>query len=586
MSEKETPSRVADELRQRAEEVARARESRRPENLEVLPPEATQRLLHELRVHQIELEMQNEELRRAQEQLEVSRARYFDLYDLAPVGYVTLSDQGLILEANLTFATLLGLTRSALIKQPLTRFIVREDQDIHYRHRRQLLETGASQGYEMRMLRHETPPFWARVETTTALDDGGTTVYRVVVSNITERKRTDARKSELEDQYRQTQKAQSLGRMAGAIAHHFNNQLQAVIGNLELALDDLPAGEGPVKNLQAAREAAGRATEVSRVMLTYLGQTPGEREPLDLSETCRRGLIMLRAAMPKDVSLEIDFPIPGPVIRANANQVQQILSNLITNAWEAAEGGRAVIGLTIKTVSAAAIPAARRFPIGWQPEEQAYASLEVADTCCGIAEQDIENIFDPFFSTKFTGRGLGLAVVLGIVRAYRGGVVVESEPGQRSTFRVFFPLSAQEVLRLPDQPAKAPELVKGGIVLLVEDEELVRELTATMLTRLGFMVLEAKDGAEALEVFRQHQDEIRCVLCDLAMPHLDGWATLAALRQLKPDLPVILVSGYDESEVMSGDHPEWPQVFLSKPFEFKGLRSAISQALKTKGEGK
>jgi two-component system cell cycle sensor histidine kinase/response regulator CckA len=588
MTEKETPSGVADELRRRAVEVVRSRDSQMPENLDELSPEAVRQMLQELWVHQVELEMQNEELRRAQEQLEGSQARYFDLYDLAPVGYVTLSEKGLILEANLTFAALLGLTRGELVKQPLTHFVFREDQDIYYRHRQHFFATGESQAYEIRMVRPKDSPFWARVEATAALDDDGAKVCRVVVSDISEHKRSDAKKDELEDQYRQTQKAQSLGRMAGAIAHHFNNQLQVVIGNLELALCDLSPDKGPVKNLKAARQAADQAAEVSKVMLTYLGQSPGEREPLDLSETCRRGLIMLRAARPKDVVLEIDFPVPGPVISANANLLQQVLTNLVTNAWEAAEGVQATISirLTIKTVSSADIPVAHRVPTGWQPEDRSYACLEVADTCCGIEDQDMENIFDPFFSTKFTGRGLGLPVVLGIVRAHHGVVVVESEPGRRSTFRVFLPLTAQKVPRPPDREAKPREMVKGGTMLLVEDEELLRELVAIMLTRLGFTVLQAKDGVEGVEVFRQHQDEIRCVLCDLIMPRLDGWATLNALRQLKPGIPVILASGYDESEVMTGEHPEWPQVFLEKPFEFQGLRSAISQALITKTEGK
>jgi two-component system, cell cycle sensor histidine kinase and response regulator CckA len=586
MIRKETSSGGSDELRQGAEEVARARAARMPENLEGLSPEEVRQVLFELRVHQIELEMQNEELRRAQEQLEFSRASYFDLYDLAPVGYIALSEQGLILEANLTFATLLGVARGELVNQPLTRFVLREDQDIYYRHRRQFFATGSPQAYEVRMLRREAVPFWARVEATAALDDDGAPVCRMVLSDISEQKRTEAKKAELEDHYRQTQKAQSLGRMAGAIAHHFNNQLQAVMGNLELALCDLPSDKGPVKNLKAAMQAAGSAAEVSKVMLTYLGQTPGVREPLDLSETCRRGLIMLRAAMPKDVVLGIDFPFPGPVISMNANQLQQVLTNLVTNAWEGAEGGPGVIQLAIKTVSSATIPAGYRFPAGWQPEDRDYACLEVADTCCGIAGQDIENIFDPFFSTKSTGRGLGLPVVLGIVRAHQGAVVVESEPGRRSIFRVFLPLSAQEVPRLPDRTAKDPEMVQGGTILLVENEKLVRELMAAMLLRLGFTVLETKDGVEAVEVFRQHQNEIRCVLSDLSMPRLDGWATLEALRQLQPDIPVIMASGYDESEVMTGDHVEWPQVFLSKPFEFQGLRSAISQALKSRTEGR
>jgi two-component system cell cycle sensor histidine kinase/response regulator CckA len=152
---------------------------------------------------------------------------------------------------------------------------------------------------------------------------------------------------------------------------------------------------------------------------------------------------LLRAAMPEEVVLEIDLPSPGPVIRANANQIEQVLANLVTNAREALGGDRGANLLTVKAYSRADIPAAHHFPLDWQPQDTAYACLEVADTGCGIAHKDIENLFDPFFSSKFTGRGLGLAVVLGIVRAHEGAVTVESEPGRGSVFRVFFPVSAE-----------------------------------------------------------------------------------------------------------------------------------------------
>jgi two-component system cell cycle sensor histidine kinase/response regulator CckA len=225
------------------------------------------------------------------------------------------------------------------------------------------------------------------------------------------------------------------------------------------------------------------------------------------------------------------------------------------------------------------IPAVYRFPIGWQPQDHAYACLEVVDAGCGIADKDIENLFDPFFSSKFTGRGLGLSVVIGIVRPHSGVVTVESEPGRGSIFRVFIPVSEEEVPQQPEKAAKSPEFEGGGTVLLVDDEEMVREMAAAMLARLGFTVLEAKDGVEAVEVFRQRQDEIRCVLSDLTMPRMNGWETLTALRNIVPDLPVILASGYNEAQVMAGDHPQLPQVFLGKPYNLKGLSDAMSQAL-------
>jgi two-component system, cell cycle sensor histidine kinase and response regulator CckA len=265
---------------------------------------------------------------------------------------------------------------------------------------------------------------------------------------------------------------------------------------------------------------------------------------------------------------------------ANANQIQQVLDNLITNAWEAAGENEDSIRVNIKVVSPVEIPATNRFPIAWQPQDSAYACLEVTDTGSGIASDDLDKLFDPFFSNKFTGRGLGLPVVLGIVKGHGGVVTVESELGHGSTFRIFLPLAAEEAAHPAlDKESPAPEIEGGGTVLLVDNEEMMRNMAAAMLKCLGFSVLEAKDGVEAVEVFRQHQHEIRCVLCDLTMPRLDGWDTLPALRKLAPDFPVILTSGYDRAHVMSGEHPEWPQVFLDKPYTLKGLSEAINQAL-------
>ena len=401
--------------------------------------------------------------------------------------------------------------------------------------------------------------------------------------DLTERKQVEKEKAELEAQNRQLQKAESLGRMAGAIAHHFNNMLAVSIGNLELAVMDLPPGSDVLKNLVQAMEASRKAAEVSSLMLTYLGQTPGKHEPLDLSDICHLGMSMLRAVIPNKVIVETELPSPGPTIRANANQMHQVLTNLITNVWESIGDNGGTIRLIIKTVSSADITASHCFPIDYQPQSIPYACMEVTDTGCGISDKDIEKIFDPFFTTKFTGRGMGLPVVLGIVRAHNGAVSVESKPGRGSVFRIFLPVSTEEI---PLQQEKivpvqksAGSLKGGGTVLLIEDEEQVREMAGIMLSRLGYTVLEAKDGVEAMEIFQQHQDEIRCVLSDLTMPRMDGWETLVALRKLSHDIPVILSSGYDEARVMAGEHPERPNAFIGKPYQLKGLGDMIRRVL-------
>ena len=573
---------MLNDLRHRAEERVRENHAERPTLGRALSYEESRPVLHDLQVHQIELEMQNEDLRQTQAELEAARARYFDLYDLAPVGYFTISEQGLILEANFTAAMLFGVARGVLVKQPLTRFIVPEDQDSYYLHRKRLFATGAPQVMELRLRRQDGTQFWARFEATTSRDaDGATEVCRAVVSDISERKCVEQERLRFEQELRQAQKAESLARMAGAIADHFNNQLAVVMGNLELSM-----GEPPVdaRHLTNALHAARKAAEVSGLLLTYVGQSSGNHAPLDLSEACRRSLPMLRAAMPKGVALETDLPAPGPAVNGNADQLQLLLANLVTNAWEAVGDLQSTVQLTVKTVSAAEIPISHRFAIGWQPRDQAYACLEITDVGCGIDDQEIPKIFEPFFTTKFTGRGLGLPVVLGILHAHSGGLVVESNRGRGSgsAFRVYLPVSAEHVARPLDiaaQAAPIEEMHWGGTALLVEDDEMLRETVATTLMRLGFLVLDAKDGTEAVEMFRQHKDAIRFVLCDVIMPHMDGWETLGALRRLAPGIPVILTSGYDEAHVMADDFDEQPQVFLGKPYQLNALRDAIRQAL-------
>ena len=445
---------------------------------------------------------------------------------------------------------------------------------------RRAIDTGEPFDLELQFVTAKGNHRWVHAAGHAHRENGRTTRVSGTIQDITERKQAEEERARLEAQNRQLQKAESLGRMAGAIAHHFNNQLGVVIGNLEMALSDLPADSIFRGNLDEAMRAALRSAETSGLMLTYLGQSVSKGGPLDLGEVCRRHLPQLQSSMPGGIVLETDLPAPGPIVRAGENQLSQVLTHLLTNARESIGEKNGRITLTTATMPASAIGGSHMAPTDWKPSAEMYACLQVSDTGCGMTGEDMDKIFDPFFTTKFTGRGLGLAVVLGIIKAWGGVITVEGQVDRGTTFRVFLPLVAQEVSVQPAKSADIEELEEVGTVLLVEDQDMVRRTAENMLTRLGYTVLAAADGNAALEIFRRHRHRIFCVITDLTMPGMNGWETLTALRRIEPQLPVVLASGYDEAQAMYGDHSEQPQAFLQKPYSMAQLKAVLRQILK------
>ena len=387
----------------------------------------------------------------------------------------------------------------------------------------------------------------------------------------------------LEQRLHQVQKAESLGRMAGAIAHHFNNQLGVVMGNLEMALlEDLPQESEARYCITESMKASHRASEMSRLMLAYLGQITGRKEPLDLAEAIRETLPLLDVSMPQKVRLKTELPNQETIILADAVHIKQIVTSLVTNAVEAIAENEGIVTVAMEVTAAPDVRGLRLFPLDWVPKANGYACLTISDTGSGMDGTTLEKVFDPFFSTKFTGRGLGLSVVLGLVRANDGAIGVESQPDRGTVFRVFFPLDTEPALpSLKKVPPVAMPLKDTGLVLVVDDEPEVRNMAESMLKRkVGYEVLTAGDGYEAMEIFRARKDDISLVLLDLSMPGMNGWETLSALRGLRHDIPVVLASGYDEAQVMQSDHADRPQAFIHKPYLMKELQAAIDAALK------
>jgi PAS domain S-box-containing protein len=382
------------------------------------------------------------EHRQAEAALQRSEERYRSILNASPDD-ITITDlQCRILMVSPAAVSMFGFTHTEEGHgRLLTDFVIPEDRVRAAAHIALKVQGGVTGPNEYRGLRRDGSTFAIEANSEFIRDAAGAPTGMVfVVRDITERKQAEEARERLELQNQQLQKSESLGRMAGAIAHHFNNQLHAVMMSLEHALVSLPPAARQTGSLAIALQSARKAAELSSLMLTYLGRSSANPEPLDLSALCRRSLSLLHAVKPREVELETDLPAAGPVIKANENQIQQVLTNLATNGWEACAGG-GIIRLSVTTVPPSAIPALHRFPVDGRLRDTAYGCLEVTDTGCGMAEPDIGKIFDPFYTTKFVGRGMGLAVVLGIIRASGGIITVESTPGRGSSFRVYMPVA-------------------------------------------------------------------------------------------------------------------------------------------------
>jgi PAS domain S-box-containing protein len=560
-------------LRDRAE--ALARDTAPPDDRAAPTPEDAPRLLHELRTHQIELELQNEELRRAQVELDAARARYFDLYDLAPVGYCTVSEPGLILEANLTAASLLGLARSALVRQPLTRFVMPADQDLHYQHRRRLLQTGEPQHYELRLVRPDGTSFWAELSATVAPADDGQPECRLVLTDVTQRKAAEAERISLADQLEQARRLEAIGRLAGGVAHDFNNMLSVILSSADLALLALDPAASLHAELSEIRQAARRSADLTRQLLAFARQQVIAPVVLDVGVQVERLIGLLRTLVGEAIALDWrPEPALWPVL-LDPTQLDQILTNLCANARDAIPGtGRVTLGAG--NVVLAADRGVAHPGVG--PGE--YLRLSVSDDGRGLSPEAQEHLFEPFYTTKVMGKGvgLGLATIHGIVRQNAGSIEVRSEPGRGTTFEVLLPRHRGAVER-PVRTA-APTFQRGHeTVLLVEDEPALLRLTARMLRHLGYTVHEAISPDRALALAEEHAGTIDLLVTDVMMPRMNGRELARSLQSRWPRLRCLLMSGYP-SDVLGGVGVGEPgHCFLQKPFSAEALATLVRRAL-------
>lgn len=389
-------------------------------------------------------------------------------------------------------------------------------------------------------------------------------------------------KAELEQQVRQARKFESLGVLAGGIAHDFNNLLTGILGNADLALLDLPRTSSAAVALNEIRNISQRASELCRQMLAYSGRAATAPESLDLAAEVRGMRDVLKSLVPETVTFTLDAA-PAGAVNADRAQLAQVVRTLVTNSVEALDGSPGEISITTGTTCPRGTSRPGIAGTDTLPGGTACPFIEVRDTGCGMDEETQRRVFEPFFSTKFTGRGLGLPAVQGMVRMHGGTINVASAPGEGTTMRVVLPPSDTETTSNTEEREvmenPRPELIRTTRVLLVDDEDVVRNIGEVLLDKAGYTVTTAANGQCALEFFREHSEEIACVVLDLSMPDMDGGQVFEMMRDVRPDVPILISSGYSGDDVMARfekcDH--WG--FLQKPFSSDSLISEVSRVM-------
>jgi PAS domain S-box-containing protein len=540
-------------LRQQAEAVFLEESAQAPAGRESLSLEDTERLLHELRVHQIELEMQNEELRQAQALLDTERARYFDLYDLAPVGYCTLSEAGLILQGNLAAATLLGSTRAGLVMQPISRFILKADQDIYYLHRRNVVENGEPQACELRLMKGDGTAFWAHVASAVAQEADGTVVLRVVLSDVTQRKLAEAERAmfdqTLQDQNAELKRLRLVAETANlakseflsSMSHELRTPLSAILGFAQLIESGFPKPTPSQQRsidqiLKAGWHLLGLINEVLDLAMIESGKLLLAMEPISLPEVIAECQDMVKPqAEQHDVSLSFAGCVDPCFVLADRKRLKQILINLLANAIKYNKAGGAVT-------------------MDCSPSQPDAMRISVRDTGAGLAAEQLAQLFQPFNrlgqeAASDEGTGIGLVVCKRLIEAMGGVIGVESTVGKGSVFWIDLTLTAEERSATGTAGlvpvAQAPEPVDESLrtLLYVEDNTanlmLVEEIVAR---RPDVRLLTARDGRCGIEIACASRPDV--ILMDISLPDISGVEALQVLagNPATAHIPVIAIS--------------------------------------------
>ncbi|MCP4253279.1 MAG: response regulator [Candidatus Scalindua sp.] len=517
-------------------------------------------LAHELQVHQVELEMQNEELRKAQIEIEESRSQYSHLYDFAPVGYFTISDEGIILQANLTGAEMLGTERCNLIGKPLSYFVMREDHDAYYLQRNKFRETRDRGTFELRIKRNDGTQFYAQLECAAGYSAEVESAQCLIIMNdITERK-------EMEETLLQSEKLKSIGIITAGIAHEFNNILAIMMGSAELIEGGLKDENELKKVLCNIIDAGEDGAEIVRNMLKF-SKTEG-KDTADYIFFDIRHLIdeAIEFAMPRwknmaqakgtDYKIDKEDMREVPEVLCNTTELREVFTNIINNALDAMPDGGT---LSFST---------------WSSEDTVF--IRISDTGKGMPEDVKKKIFDPFFTTRRPlGTGLGMSVSYGVIVRHGGQIEVESEVGKGTTFNLSIPIK-KDVVRKKVMPEPERQRIARKLhILVVDDSEQMCVVVDNFLARDGHTVKAVASGSDAIEL--AGKEDFDLVLCDLAMPKVYGYDVIKAINKLGKRPKIGIMTGWADNLKPADDVEFKVDFILRKPFKRQELAKHINE---------
>ncbi|MDD5286252.1 MAG: PAS domain S-box protein [Desulfuromonadaceae bacterium] len=540
-----------------------------------------------LREQNDELQVTEEMLRRqvydyetSQKLLKESEERLRIIFETSESGIILVSPQGVIDFANRRMAEIFGMPLQELIGSSYPDHLHESEKQVGDERMRQLMK-GEIQSVTLdrRYIRMDGTGFWGHLSGRRLQNpDGSFRALVGIISDVSELKKAEEDRLQLQQQLHQAQKLESLGILAGGIAHDFNNILTVIMGQCYMGREYMLSNEEYKTIFRQIENAGNRAADLCRQMLTYAGRAESVRSRFSLRLLLEEVVKLLQSAIKKNVTIELDLKPDIPEIYGDIGQVQQILMNLIINAAEAIDDDNGTIRVLLeKIIIAEDQTEADRF--GTVISAGSYALLEVTDTGCGMEEETEKRIFEPFYTTKFTGRGLGMSAICGIIKSHNATLQLTTKPGVGTTFKVCFPVALS--IGGPEIAETEQRLYRqaGGTILLVEDEETIRNIGAVLLEALGFSALTAEHGREAVEIFRERGGEIDVILLDLIMPVMGGVEAYRELRKITPATPIIICSGYDVEQVSEVLENDEQAGFLQKPYNPDELREMMMRML-------